>query len=162
MQFVTDIERTHACAYVETEWDKADEVVAVVKTPHGTEKTFSSTTKQDGRFRLNMAFEKPDCIDDIHLWTVAHPKLYETTLYVKKNGEVLDEIETYFAFRKIHTEKGRVYINDVPVELRMSGDLYAVQVGPFRKRSEAIGVENQLQMMGYDTLLVEYDSETEF
>lgn len=48
-----------------------------------------------------------------------------------------------------------------PVELRMSGDLYAVQVGPFPKRTEALRAENQLQMMGYDTLLLEFNPETE-
>lgn len=68
---------------------------------------------------LNMAFQKPDCIDDIHLWTVAHPKLYETTLQIKKGGKVLDEIQTYFAFRKVDTQNGRVNINDRPEELRM-------------------------------------------
>ena len=68
---------------------------------------------------LNMAFQKLDCIDDIHLWTVAHPKLYETTLQIKKGGRVLDEIQTYFAFRKVDTQNGRVNINDRPEELRM-------------------------------------------
>ena len=119
MKFVTDVEKTSVCVDVETEHDLADEIFAVVKTPYGTEKFFSSTVKQDGRFRLNMAFDKPSCFSDIHLWTAEFPKLYETKLYVKKNGEILDEIETYFAFRKIHTENGRVYINDIPVELRM-------------------------------------------
>ena len=119
VKFVTDVRKTQVCAYVETDYGKADEVVAVVKTPHGNEKTFSSTTVQDKTLMLNMSFDKPDCIDDIHLWTVDHPKLYETKLYLKRRGEVLDEVETYFAFRKIHTEKGRVYINDVPIELRM-------------------------------------------
>lgn len=119
VRFVTDVGKTQVCAYVETDYGKADELVAVVKTPHGNEKTFSSTTVQDKTLMLNMGFDKPDCIDDIHLWTVDHPKLYETKLYLKRRGEVLDEVETYFAFRKIHTEKGRVYINDVPIELRM-------------------------------------------
>lgn len=119
IRFETDWEKVQTCAYVETEYGKADELAAVVKTPHGETRTFSSSAKKDGRLLLNMAFDKPDCIDDIHLWTQAHPKLYETTLYVKKDGKIVDEIETYFAFRKIHTERGLVYVNDVPVELRM-------------------------------------------
>lgn len=119
IRFVTDVERTQSCAYIDTECDYASEVEAVVKTPHGAEQIFVSTTKQDGRFKLNMAFDKPDCIDDIHLWTQEHPKLYETTLRLQKDGKIVDEIETYFAFRKIHTETGRVHVNDVPKELRM-------------------------------------------
>ena len=119
VRFETDIEKTQACAYVETINREADEITAIVKTPHGGEKRFSCTAGENGRFELSMAFEKPCCFADIHLWTAAFPKLYETTLQLRKQGEVLDEIETYFAFRKVGTENGRVYINDEAEELRM-------------------------------------------
>lgn len=119
VRFETDIAKTQACAYVQTIYGTADEITATVKTPHGATQSFSSSVKKDGRLMLNMAFQKPDCIDDIHLWTVAHPKLYETTLQIKKGGKVLDEIQSYFAFRKVDTENGRVNINDRPEELRM-------------------------------------------
>ena len=120
LRFETDTERTQSCAYVKTENGLADEIEAIVKTPHGETRRFSSTTNKDGRLVLNMAFEKPDCIDDIHLWTAEHPELYETTLRIKRNGVALDETETYFAFRKIHTENGRVYVNDKPEALMMA------------------------------------------
>lgn len=119
VRFETDVAKTQACAYVQTIYGTADEITATVKTPHGATQSFSSSVKKDGRLMLNMAFQKPDCIDDIHLWTVAHPKLYETTLQIKKDGRVLDEIQTYFAFRKVDTQNGRVNINDRPEELRM-------------------------------------------
>ena len=119
VRFETDVAKTQACAYVQTIYGTADEITATVKTPHGATQSFSSSVKKDGRLMLNMAFQKPDCIDDIHLWTVAHPKLYETTLQIKKGGKVLDEIQTYFAFRKVDTQNGRVNINDRPEELRM-------------------------------------------
>lgn len=119
VRFETDVAKTQACAYVQTIYGTADEITATVKTPHGIMQSFSSSVKKDGRLMLNMAFQKPDCIDDIHLWTVAHPKLYETTLQIKKGGKVLDEIQTYFAFRKVDTQNGRVNINDRPEELRM-------------------------------------------
>ncbi len=119
VRFETDVAKTQACAYVQTIYGTADEITATVKTPHGIMQSFSSSVKKDGRLMLNMAFQKPDCIDDIHLWTVAHPKLYETTLQIKKGGKVLDEIQAYFAFRKVDTENGRVNINDRPEELRM-------------------------------------------
>ena len=119
VRFETDVAKTQACAYVQTIYGTADEITATVKTPHGAKQSFSSSVKKDGRLMLNMAFQKPDCIDDIHLWTVAHPKLYETTLQIKKGGKVLDEIQAYFAFRKVDTENGRVNINDRPEELRM-------------------------------------------
>lgn len=119
VRFETDVAKTQACAYVQTIYGTADEITATVKTPHEATQSYSSSVKKDGRLMLNMAFQKPDCIDDIHLWTVAHPKLYETTLQIKKDGRVLDEIQTYFAFRKVDTQNGRVNINDRPEELRM-------------------------------------------
>ena len=76
VRFETDVAKTQACAYVQTIYGTADEITATVKTPHGATQSFSSSVKKDGRLMLNMAFQKPDCIDDIHLWTVAHPKLY--------------------------------------------------------------------------------------
>lgn len=119
VRFETSVERTQACAYVETGKDIADEVTAVVQTPYGGEEIFSSTAKSNGVFALSMAFAKPDCICDMHLWSAAAPNLYKTVVKIKKDGEVVDELETYFAFRKIIAENGKVYINDVPTELRL-------------------------------------------
>ena len=119
VQFITDAENTQVCAYAETEYAQADEIVACVKTPRGAEQRFSSTARRGERMLLNMAFEKSDCVDDVHLWTAEHPNLYEAKVQIRKNGEVLDEIETYFAFRTIRTENGKVYINDRPIEFRL-------------------------------------------
>ncbi len=118
IRFTTDVDKVSARLTVET-IGEADELVAFVATPFGTEKKFSSTLKREKSFMMEMGFDKPDCIDDIHLWTPEHPKFYETKLQLKKQGKVLDEVETYFSFRKISTENGRVYLNDRPIELRM-------------------------------------------
>lgn len=119
LTFTPDCRTTTTLVCVETDKNEADEVCAVVQTPHGVVKTFSSTTKNDGRFTMSMALDKPDCIADIHLWSPEKPNLYYTKLYVKKNGEVLDTLDTYFAFRELHTEKGRVYLNGRPIEFRL-------------------------------------------
>ncbi len=119
VRFDTCVEKTQALAYVETELGTADEVTAVVKMPQGGEERFTAATKEGDAFYLNMVFTKPDCIFDIHLWSPGAPNLFKTVLQIKKSGKVLDEIETYFAFRKIHTENGKVYLNDYPVELRL-------------------------------------------
>ncbi len=42
-----------------------------------------------------------------------------------------------------------------PVEMKESGNLYAVQVGPFLNKNEWIEADNQLQLLGYDTLPLE-------
>ena len=119
LQITPDFYTTTAMVNVETEFDEADEICAVVKTPQGFTRAFSSTTKNDGRFSMVMAFDKPDCIDDVHIWRPSTPRIFEMKLSVKKDGEVLDELDTYFAFRKIHTQNGKVYVNDTPIEFRL-------------------------------------------
>lgn len=119
LQITPDFFTTTAMVNVKTENDEADEVCAIVKTPQGFIKEFSSTTKNDGRFFMSMAFDKPDCIDDVHLWRPERPRIFEMKLSVKKDGEVLDELDTYFAFRKIHMQNGKVYVNDTPIEFRL-------------------------------------------
>lgn len=119
MRFETDADETEARAYVDTEYGLADEIEATVKTPSGKIEKFSSTVKIDGRNALAMAFAKPDCIDDWHKWTANNPCLYFATIRIKKDGEVLDEANTYFGFRTVSAEDGRILINDRPEELRL-------------------------------------------
>lgn len=46
--------------------------------------------------------------------TPENPNLFDVTLKLKEVGRLLDEISTYFGMRKIHTEKGMVYLNNRP------------------------------------------------
>lgn len=47
-------------------------------------------------------------------WTPDHPNLFDVKLLLKEDQEVLDEIDSYFGMRKIHTENGMVYLNNKP------------------------------------------------
>lgn len=119
IKFVADVDKTSVRAYVDTQNDVADELVALVTTPQGKQLKFVGTTKFEGQFRLDMAFDKPDPVNDIHMWSVDNPNLYQTVLQLKVKGSVVDEVETYFAFRKVHSANGKVYVNDLPIQLRM-------------------------------------------
>lgn len=53
--------------------------------------------------------------NDGNSWTPEHPNLYDVTLkLVDGEGNIIDEIESYFGFRKIHIENGMVYLNNRP------------------------------------------------
>lgn len=47
-------------------------------------------------------------------WTPESPSLFEINLKVKSNNKTLDEVESYFGMRKVHTENGMFYLNNKP------------------------------------------------
>ena len=52
------------------------------------------------------------------LWSVATPNLYEVTFELHKAG-VVDRVQSYFGFRTIGLDNGRVTINNRPIYLKM-------------------------------------------
>lgn len=48
------------------------------------------------------------------LWTPETPNLFDIKLSIKDDKQVFDEIKSYFGMRKVHTEKGMVYLNNKP------------------------------------------------
>lgn len=50
-----------------------------------------------------------------YCWTPETPNLFDVTLKIAaQNGECTDEVQSYFGFRKIHTENGKIYLNNKP------------------------------------------------
>lgn len=119
LEITPDVKTTSVCIYAELLNDAADEIWAEVSSPFGKTYKFLSTTKDDKRFQLLFKIDKPDCIEDGHLWSPEHPHLFQTKITVKKDGQTLDEVQTYFAFRNIYTEDGKFYLNGVPYEMRL-------------------------------------------
>jgi beta-galactosidase/beta-glucuronidase len=56
------------------------------------------------------------------LWSVDRPNLYDVVLELKRGSEVLDRVRSYFGFRTVGLEDGRVAINGRPVYLKMMLD----------------------------------------
>jgi beta-galactosidase/beta-glucuronidase len=53
-------------------------------------------------------------------WSPESPFLYDLDLDVlDENGKVLDHVATYAGLRKVHTQDGRVYLNNQPYYLRL-------------------------------------------
>lgn len=63
-------------------------------------------------------FELP--IDDAKLWSPDRPFLYDLTVSLHRNGEKVDEVESYFGMREIRLGEGsdgyvRLFLNDQPL-----------------------------------------------
>lgn len=58
--------------------------------------------------------------DDGWAWTPESPSLFDVVLMVKDSeGQIQDRVESYFGFRKIHKENGKVYLNNKPYYMRL-------------------------------------------
>lgn len=47
-------------------------------------------------------------------WTPENPNLFDVRIVLKKDGKVLDTVDSYFGMRKVHAENGMVYLNNRP------------------------------------------------
>lgn len=52
-------------------------------------------------------------------WSPEHPRLLEVSLVLQNRETERDRVATYFGMRKIHTENGQLYLNNMPLYLPM-------------------------------------------
>lgn len=55
---------------------------------------------------------------DPQLWSVDRPNLYDVVMEVRKGGTVIDQVKSYFGFRKVAVENGKIYLNNRPIYLK--------------------------------------------
>jgi beta-galactosidase/beta-glucuronidase len=48
-------------------------------------------------------------------WSPESPNLYDVEFTLFKNGEVIDQVKSYFGMRKISIENGNVLLNNIPI-----------------------------------------------
>lgn len=60
-----------------------------------------------------------DIGSDLHLWSPEHPALYDLTVRVKRDGQVLDEVLSYFGMRKIGIVNGQIQLNNQPYLMKL-------------------------------------------
>lgn len=58
-------------------------------------------------------------LDSVCLWQPDSPVLYDVEVTLLKKGEIIDHVITYFGMRKIEVKNGRIYLNNMPVYLRL-------------------------------------------
>jgi beta-galactosidase/beta-glucuronidase len=57
-------------------------------------------------------------VRDRKLWAPASPNLYDVTFELRRGGEVIDRVQSYFGFRSVEIRDGRVAINGRPIYLK--------------------------------------------
>ena len=73
-----------------------------------------------GSVRPNQARAEFDLrVQNPKLWSVQAPNLYDITYELRKGTEVLDRVESYFGFRSVVTEAGKILLNDRPTYIKM-------------------------------------------
>lgn len=62
--------------------------------------------------------------DDLRafMWSPEHPNLIEVTLTLKRGNDVLDQVESYTALRKVEARNGKFFLNNHPYFLRLALD----------------------------------------
>jgi beta-galactosidase/beta-glucuronidase len=58
-------------------------------------------------------------IDEPKLWSPPSPSLYDLALELRRNGVLLDRVQTYFGIRSVTAERGKVLLNGNPIFLKM-------------------------------------------
>ncbi len=73
-----------------------------------------TTTAPATSEHINAALE----VNSPRLWSVESPNLYDVAFELRRDGEVLDRVQSYFGFRSIVVMPTRVHINCSPVYLK--------------------------------------------
>jgi beta-galactosidase/beta-glucuronidase len=68
------------------------------------------------RTRLTLSLGE---VRDLHLWSPESPSLYDLRLVLWCEGEILDEVSSYFGMRKISIENGKILLNNQPYYMRL-------------------------------------------
>jgi beta-galactosidase/beta-glucuronidase len=58
-------------------------------------------------------------IRDPKRWSAKHPNLYDAIFEIRRGGEVLDRVQSYFGIRSVGVQDGRVTLNGEPIYLKM-------------------------------------------
>ena len=59
------------------------------------------------------------CLEPMRVWSPERPNLYDVTVILRRGGEALDRVQTYFGVRKVEVRKGKVYLNNCPLYQRL-------------------------------------------
>ena len=54
-------------------------------------------------------------LDPLELWAPGRPALYDLRVRLLRDGEAVDQVDTYFGMRKIERRDGRIYLNNCPI-----------------------------------------------
>jgi beta-galactosidase/beta-glucuronidase len=81
-----------------------------VSVRHGSEVVASAMTRAAGSPSAATL-----AVNDPRLWTPQSPQLYDVVLELRRAGGVIDRVNSYFGFRSVSAENGRILLNGRPI-----------------------------------------------
>ena len=142
VSFITPNIDTNSIKFlIESKYGYADE--ALIEIYYKEKKVRKLCIDFEGKeANVEVLLRADDYIDELHYWTVDNPNLYDVKLSLLKEGKVLDTVDTYFGFRKVHVdENGDICLNNKKIYQRLildqgyfdGGDLTPSDVEELRK-----------------------------
>ncbi len=94
--------------------EKADNVTVNAEVTYkGATVASCETAVKNGKFKMLAQID-----EEIHLWDVLKPEIYDIILTVKKEESVTDSVKTYTGFRTVELKDGKFLLNGRTVFLR--------------------------------------------
>lgn len=115
---------TDKCVAVEYELNEytEDAVLQIETEIHFNEMLINRSVRTAIRKKLSdtiSVFCQDQPLASLRMWSVNNPNLYDMKVRVLKDGEVIDEIDSYFGMREVRIEKGNILLNGHPIYQRL-------------------------------------------
>ena len=90
--------------------------------------------------------------EELHLWDISEPDLYEVQLILSDDSGVLDFVSSYFGVRTIETKNGKIYLNGKELYQKLALDQGYWRSGLLTPPSEEALVQDIIDMsdMGFN------------
>ncbi|OHE42027.1 MAG: glycoside hydrolase family 2 [Tenericutes bacterium GWF2_57_13] len=114
---------------------RVDAILAVEIYAEGKPYASERMTIARGHGSVSVAMNRPNA--DVHPWSPEDPFLYDVVYTLHHRGSCVDRVTSYLGMRKIHTEGGRVFLNNHPYYLRLVLDQGYWEAGLLTAPSDA-------------------------
>lgn len=113
VKYITDIDRSTVSMELMMRRNATGNILTV-NVKDGAKVVASQTAQVSSGSLVNLPIKKAK------LWSPESPFLYDVEFILKDaQGNVLDQVDSYFGMRKIHTENNKIYLNNEPYYQRL-------------------------------------------
>ncbi len=111
LKTTSDIDQSHVTFELETYNDTLKDVLLTI--------SHEGRTLTSSRIEMNQKTSITLPVDNPLLWTPETPHLYDVSIKVYKDGDLVDDAKSYFGMRKISISGNQIRLNNKPYYLRL-------------------------------------------
>lgn len=113
IKYISDI--PNACLHITVTFNtEIDGYTLLVESEYDGRKTGAKKSKVFGR-NINFTLK----ISEVNLWEPGNGRLYSMKLFLNKDNEIIDTVDSYFGLRNVILKGKAILINNVPVFQRL-------------------------------------------